>query len=59
MSKRKSKEFTMISRDLYAARVRGFLGFNFAIYPSEVVAPMSVVIRDDAGAEIQRWPKVP
>lgn len=39
-----------------AARVRGFKGFNFVIFPSAIVAPMSVVIREDTGTEIQRWP---
>ena len=39
-----------------AARARGFSGFNFVLFPSAIVAPMSVVIRDDPGVEIQRWP---
>lgn len=39
-----------------AARERGFKGFNFVIYPTAIVAPMSVVICDDGGTEIQRWP---
>lgn len=39
-----------------AARERGFKGFNFVIYPVAIVAPMSVVICDDGGTEIQRWP---
>jgi hypothetical protein len=39
-----------------AARERGFKGFNFVLFPSAIVAPMSVAIRDDTGAEIQRWP---
>lgn len=39
-----------------AARARGFRGFNFVLFPSAIVAPMSVVIRDDPGVEIQRWP---
>jgi hypothetical protein len=39
-----------------AARVRGFKGFNFVMFPSAIVSPMSVVIRDDADTEIQRWP---
>lgn len=39
-----------------AARERGFKGFNVVIFPSAIVAPMSVVIRDDVGFEIQRWP---
>ena len=39
-----------------AARERGFKGFNFVMFPSAIVAPMSVVIRDDVGTEIQRWP---
>jgi hypothetical protein len=39
-----------------AARTRGFKGFNIVLFPSAIVAPMSVVIRDDPGVEIQRWP---
>ena len=39
-----------------AARVRGYKGFTFVIFPSAIVAPMSVVIRDDSGAELQRLP---
>jgi len=26
------------------------------MFPSAIIAPMSVVIRDDASTEIQRWP---
>lgn len=40
----------------YAARMRGFVGFNFALFPSAIVAPMSVIIRNDAEVELQRWP---
>lgn len=40
-----------------AARERGFKGFNFVMFPSAIVSPMSVVIRDDTGTDIQRWPK--
>jgi len=39
-----------------AARVRGFVGNNLVIFPTAIVVPMSVVIRDDTGIEIQRWP---
>ena len=39
-----------------AAFARGFAGFNFVIFPSAIIAPMSVVIRDDSGQKIQGWP---
>lgn len=39
-----------------AACSRGFAGFNIVAFPSAITEPMSVVIRDDTGAEIQRWP---
>lgn len=39
-----------------AATAISLKGFNFVMFPSAIAAPMSVVIRDDAGTEIQRWP---
>lgn len=39
-----------------AARERGFKGFNFVMFPSAIIAPMTVIIRDDSGTEVQRWP---
>jgi RES domain-containing protein len=39
-----------------AARTRGFVGYNFVFYKAAVAAPSSVVIHDDSGHEIQRWP---
>jgi RES domain-containing protein len=39
-----------------AAAALSLKGFNFVMFPSAIIAPMSVVIRDDASTEIQRWP---
>ena len=50
------KKFGAVRFPSDAARERGFKGFNFVMFPSAIVAPMSVIIRDDANIEIQRWP---
>lgn len=50
------KRFAAVRFPSEAARVRGFKGFNFVIFPSAIAPPMSVIIRDDTGHEIQRWP---
>ncbi|MES2708543.1 MAG: RES family NAD+ phosphorylase [Verrucomicrobiota bacterium] len=39
-----------------AARARGFRGFNLALFPTAIVAPMSVRILDDSGRQLQYWP---
>jgi len=52
----RQKKFGGVRFPSDAARMRGFVGFNFVMFPSAIIAPMSVVIRDDAGIEIQRWP---
>jgi hypothetical protein len=38
-----------------AAREKGFVGYNLVLFKRSVVAPHWVVIKDDAGKEIQRW----
>ncbi len=48
--------FAAISAPSDAAVARKLAGVNYIIFPSAIDTPMSVVIRDDAGKEIQRWP---
>ncbi|MBP8257752.1 MAG: RES domain-containing protein [Opitutaceae bacterium] len=48
--------FAAICAPSAAAAARKLTGFNYIIFPSAIVAPMSVVIQDDAGREIQSWP---
>lgn len=52
----RQKRFGAVRFPSDAARIRGFLGYNLAIFRSAVSAPMSVIVRDDDGNEIQRWP---
>lgn len=52
----RQKRFGAVRFPSDAACVRGFLGYNLAIFRSAVTAPMSVIIRDETGKEIQRWP---
>ena len=52
----RQKRFGAVRFPSDAARVRGFLGYNLATFRSAATAPMSAIIRDDAGNEIQRWP---
>lgn len=52
----RQKRFGAVRFPSDAARVRGFLGCNLAIFRSAVTSPMSVIVRDDVGHEIQRWP---
>lgn len=48
--------FAAINAPSDAAAARKLAGVNYIIFPSAIVAPMSVVIHDDDGNEIQRWP---
>jgi RES domain-containing protein len=52
----KQQRFSAIRYPSDAARVRGFNGFNMVIFPTAIVVPQSVIIYDDRGIEIQRWP---
>lgn len=52
----KQSVFSAIRFPSDAARIRGFIGFNFVIFPTTLATPKQVVIRNDKGIEIQRWP---
>lgn len=39
-----------------AARARGFVGHNLVFFRTAMVGPSSLVIRDDTGREVQKWP---
>lgn len=39
-----------------AARERGFTGYNVVFFKRAVVSPASVVVLDDTGHEVGRWP---
>lgn len=39
-----------------AAKARGFTGYNMVFLKAAVVAPSLIIIRDDTGHEIQKWP---
>lgn len=39
-----------------AAKERGFPGFNLVVFRKSVVAPASVIIKDDSGVMLDSWP---
>lgn len=39
-----------------AAKARGFTGYNVVFFKAAVVSPSSLIVSDDVGTEVQRWP---
>jgi len=39
-----------------AAREKGFVGYNLVLFKRSIAAPHWVMIKDDTGGELQRWP---